>query len=237
VIAGVDSSGGAGLTRDACVLADFGVDVLCTVTAVTAQSNSRVNALHHVPPDFVRAQIAAAFATREIGAIKIGMLGVRATVEAVSEALPSSVPIVLDPVLTASSGGVLLDANGRRAMREKLFPRVTLVTPNLPEAAALLDEDPANTELELIAQAQRLLSLGPRAVLIKGGHAIGEDAVDLLVSRSVPARRVASRRANAIRRGTGCALASAIAAGLASGMMLAEACERAKRYIAAILSG
>jgi hydroxymethylpyrimidine/phosphomethylpyrimidine kinase len=237
VIAGVDSSGGAGLTRDVCVLADFDVDALCAVTAVTAQSNSRVNAVHHMPPEVVGAQIAAAFDTREIGAIKIGMLGVRATVEAVLEALPSRVPIVLDPVLAASSGGVLLDTNGQRTMRERLFPRVTLVTPNVPEAATLLGEDPANTEPELIAQAQRLLALGPRAVLIKGGHAIGEEAVDLLVSGNIPAQRIASRRVNGIRRGLGCTLASAIAAGLASGMSLAEACERAKRYIVTILDG
>jgi hydroxymethylpyrimidine/phosphomethylpyrimidine kinase len=237
VIAGVDSSGGAGLTRDVCVLADFEVDALCAVTAITAQSNSRVNAVHHVPPEAVGAQIAAAFDTREIGAIKIGMLGVRATVEAVSKALPSGVPIVLDPVLAASSGGVLLDTDGRRAMRETLFPRVTLVTPNVPEAAALLGEDPANAELELIAQAQRLLALGPQAVLIKGGHATGEEAVDLLVSGNIAAQRIASRRVNAIRRGMGCALASAIAAGLASGMSLAHACERAKRYIVTILNG
>jgi hydroxymethylpyrimidine/phosphomethylpyrimidine kinase len=237
VIAGVDSSGGAGLTRDVCVLADFEVDALCAVTAVTAQSNSRVNAVHHVPPEVVGAQIAAAFDTREIGAVKIGMLGVRATVEAVSEALPSRVPIVLDPVLAASSGGVLLDADGRTAMRETLFPRVTLVTPNVPEVAALLGEHPANTELELIAQAQRLLALGPRAVLIKGGHAAGEEAADLLVSGNVPVQRIVSLRVQASRRGTGCALASAIAAGLASGMPLAEACERAKRYMVTMLSG
>jgi hydroxymethylpyrimidine/phosphomethylpyrimidine kinase len=237
VIAGVDSSGGAGLTRDVCVLADFEVDALCAVTAVTAQSNSRVHAVHHVPPEVVGAQIAAAFDAREIAAIKIGMLGVRATVEAVSEALPSRVPIVLDPVLAASSGGMLLDADGRRAMRETLFPRVTLVTPNVPEAAALLGEDPANTELELIAQAERLLALGPRAVLIKGGHTAGEEAVDLLVSGNVPVQRIVSLRVQATRRGTGCALASAIAAGLASGRPLAEACERAKRYVVTILRG
>jgi hydroxymethylpyrimidine/phosphomethylpyrimidine kinase len=237
VIAGVDSSGGAGLTHDVCVLADFEVDALCAVTAVTAQSNSCVNAVHHVPPQVVGAQIAAAFDTREIAAIKIGMLGVRATVEAVAEALPSGIPIVLDPVLAASSGGVLLDTDGQRAMREKLFPRVTLVTPNVPEAAILLGEDPANSESGLIAQAQRLLALGPRAVLIKGGHATGEEAVDWLVSGNIPTQRIASPRVSTIRRGTGCALASAIAAGLASGMSLAEACERAKRYIAASLNG
>lgn len=237
VIAGVDSSGGAGLTRDVCVLADFEVDALCAVTAVTAQSNSRVNAVHHVPPEVVGAQIAAACDTREIGAVKIGMLGVRATVEAVSKALPSRVPIVLDPVLAATSGGMLLDPDGRQAMRETLFPRITLVTPNVPEAAALLGEDSANAEFELIAQAERLLTLGPRAVLIKGGHSIGEEAVDLLVSGNIPAQRIVSRRVNAIRRGMGCALASAIAAGLASGVPLAEACERAKRYMVTILSG
>ena len=159
-----------------------------------------------------------------------------ATVEAICEALPARVPIVLDPVLAASSGAVLLDADGRGAMQERLFPRVTLLTPNIPEAAALLGENLASSECELIAQGgPRLLLLGPRAVLLKGGHAAGEEAADLLVSRNVPMRRIAAPRVKAVRRGTGCALASAIAAGLASGTPLAEACERAKRYMVAFL--
>ena len=234
VIAATDSSGGAGLVRDVRVLTDFSIDALCAITAVTAQSDSRVAAVHHVPPEIIRAQIVSAFATRRVDAIKIGMLGTRATVEAVVASLPvdASIPIVLDPVLVSSSGGVLLDAAGRSAMREMLFPRVMLITPNIPEAAALLDEDIAIGEGALVEQAKRLLALGPRAVLIKGGHTEGEDAVDLLVCVDHDLRRIASVRLDATSRGTGCALASAISAGLSQGMPLPEACERAKSYVA-----
>ncbi|MDB6009216.1 MAG: phosphomethylpyrimidine kinase, partial [Gammaproteobacteria bacterium] len=218
VIAATDSSGGAGLTRDVRVLSDFSVDALCVVTAVTAQSDKKVTAVHHVPPDVIRAQIAAALATRQVGAIKIGMLGNRATVEAVVEGLmaggshpggswpseglsvggssPSGsqpgesrlregpshgVPIVVDPVLVSTSGGVLLDAGGRTALTEALFPLATLVTPNVPEAAALLGEALATDEAGLVQQGLRLLGLGSRAILLKGGHADGEDAGDLLI--------------------------------------------------------
>jgi len=238
VIAGTDSIGGAGLTRDVRVLIDFEVDVLCAITAVTAQSNSRVTNVHHVPPEVIRAQIVAAFETRPVGAIKIGMLGTRTTVEAVVESLPcgTAVPIVLDPVLVASSGGVLLDAEGRAAMCKRLFPRATIVTPNIPEAAMLLGEDPTTGERALIAQAQRLLALGPEAVLLKGGHAGGEEAVDLLISANNAVHRIASTRVGAIHRGTGCALASAITAGLVSGTPLVEACQQAKRYVVDMLS-
>lgn len=238
VIAGSDSSGGAGLTRDVRVLNDFGIDVLCAVTAITAQSNSRVSAVHHVTSAVIRAQIIAAFETRPVRAIKIGMLGTRTTVEAVVESLPSgtTVPIVLDPVLVASSGGILLDAEGRAAMRELLFPRTTIVTPNVPEAAILLEEDPVTGELLLIGQAQRLLALGPQAVLLKGGHGDGEEAVDLLISGKNVVQRITSTRVPATHRGTGCALASAIAAGLASGIGRLEACQRAQRYVVKMLS-
>jgi hydroxymethylpyrimidine/phosphomethylpyrimidine kinase len=238
VIAATDSSGGAGLARDVRVLTDFSVDALCAVTAVTAQSDSRVAAVHHVPPGVIRAQILAACETRRVGAIKIGMLGTRATVEAVVESLPPSVavPIVLDPVLVSTSGGVLLDADGRTALLEKLFPLVTIVTPNVPEAAALLDEAPAGSEPVLIQQGQRLLALGPRAVLLKGGHGNGEEAVDLLIARSNVVQRIVSARISATSRGTGCALAAAVAAGLASGVSLVEACQQAKRYVLDMLS-
>jgi hydroxymethylpyrimidine/phosphomethylpyrimidine kinase len=233
VIAATDSSGGAGLSRDVRVLTDLSVDALCAVTAVTAQSDSKVAAVHHIPPEVIRAQILAACEARRVGAIKIGMLGTRATVEAVVESLPpsASVPIVLDPVLVSSSGGVLLDAEGRAAMLARLFPRVTIVTPNVPEAAALLNEAPATGEDALIRQAQRLLAL----VLLKGGHAEGEEAVDLLVSGNGFVHRIVSARVPATSRGTGCALASAIAAGLASGASLLEACQRAKRYVVDML--
>lgn len=238
VIAATDSSGGAGITRDVQVLADFSADALCAITAVTAQSDLRLGGVHHIPPRVIRAQIAAAFETRRIGAIKIGMLGTQATVGAVVDSLTRgvSVPIVLDPVLMSSSGGILLDAGGRDAMRKSLFPRAALVTPNVPEAAALLDADIANSEQELVAQAESLLALGPQAVLIKGGHLGGEEAVDLLVSRDHGLQRVPSLRLRATKRGTGCTLASAIAAGIASGMSLLDACRQAKRYVLSYLA-
>jgi hydroxymethylpyrimidine/phosphomethylpyrimidine kinase len=237
VVAATDSSGGAGITRDVQVLADFSVDARCVITAVTAQSDSRVAAVHHIAPAIIRAQVAAAFETGQVSAIKIGMLGTRASVDAIIDSLPQgvSIPIVLDPVLVSTSGGMLLDAGGRHAMRRNLFPRAALVTPNIPEAAALLDADIASNEDELIEQAQRLLQLGPQAVLIKGGHMSGAEAVDLLVSRTHGSHRIPSPRVRATKRGTGCALASAIAAGIASGMPLLDACGYAKRYVLQML--
>ena len=235
VIAATDSSGGAGLTRDVRVLGDFSVDALCVVTAVTAQSDQKVTGIHHVPPEIVRAQLTAALATRPVGAIKIGMLGTSATVEAVAEALPTSdVPIVLDPVLVSSSGGVLLDDAGRMALIRLLLPRATLVTPNVPEVAALLGETLARDEVELLEQGQRLLQCGSQAVLLKGGHSEGTEAVDLLIS-AIGVRRITSKRVSGSSRGTGCALASAIAAGLAKGKSLAAACEAAKTYVLGML--
>ena len=262
VIAATDSSGGAGLTRDVRVLTDFAVDALCVVTAVTAQSDQKVSAVHHVPPEIIRAQIAAAFATRQIAAIKIGMLGTQATVEVVVAALSvaAGIPIVVDPVLVSTSGGVLLDAGGRATLTGSLFPLAALVTPNVPEAAALLGESVAGDEAGLIQQGEKLLGFGSQAILLKGGHPYasgrysgrneGEDAVDLLISGdaagSFPARgrraselsieRIHSKRMVGSSRGTGCALASGIAAGLATGKSLGEACRAAKRYVFGMLA-
>ena len=230
VIAGSDSSGGAGLVRDVRTLTRLGSHALCAVTAVTAQSDSEVRA---VPPDLVRAQIAAAFATRRVGAIKIGMLGTGAVALAVAASLPprEQVPMVLDPVLLSSSGGVLLEDAGRTALREELLPRATLVTPNVAELASLLGVAAAGTEAELIEQGRALLELGPRSVLVKGGHGGGREAVDLLLLEREPLRRLSAPRSARTLRGTGCALASAIAAGLAAGSSLEDACARAKQHL------
>jgi hydroxymethylpyrimidine/phosphomethylpyrimidine kinase len=271
VIAATDSSGGAGLTRDVRVLTDFAVDALCAVTAVTAQSDKKVSGIHHVPPDVIRAQIAAALATREVGAIKIGMLGTQATVEAVVAGLatsglalggwrPRAIPLIVDPVLVSTSGGVLLDAGGQAALTGSLFPIATLITPNVPEAAALLREAVATDEAGLIRQGERLLGFGSQAILLKGGHwhagpGAGEVAVDLLISGTAAGARpadgrfevgrppgdllidrIASKRVAGSSRGTGCALASAIAAGLASGKPLGEACRAAKNYVLGMLT-
>jgi len=238
VIAGTDSSGGAGLVRDVGTLQDLQVSVRCAVTAVTAQTNTAVVAAHVVPAGIVRAQIAAAFATGAVAAVKVGMLADAATVAAVAEALAAhaSVPLVLDPVLVSSSGGALLDAAGRRALRELLLPRAALLTPNIPEAAALLQDEAAGDEGQMLRQAQQLLALGARAVLLKGGHAAGAECADVLVTHATAAARFAAPRLPGSLRGSGCALASAIAAYLARGLALAAACAEAKRYVSALFA-
>jgi hydroxymethylpyrimidine/phosphomethylpyrimidine kinase len=236
LIAGSDSSGGAGLARDVRTLTRLDTRALCVVTAVTAQSDAKLAAVHVVPATLVEAQMAAALATRPVDAIKIGMLATRATVLAVAAGLPARAPpLVLDPVLASSSGGELLDAAGRSALCALLLPRTTLLTPNIPEAAALLRAGAACSEEELLQQAAALLALGPRAVLLKGGHGSGAEAADLLLATDTLPQWLRSPRIDAARRGTGCALSTAIAAGLAAGLGLTAACEQAKRYVTRLL--
>lgn len=231
VIAGSDSSSGAGLARDLRVLAELRLDAVCAVTAVTAQSDERVHAVHHVPPEIVRAQITAARETRPV-AVKIGMLRTRSTVEAVSEALCGlNVPIVLDPVLASSSGGTLLDEAGRLALHELLLGRVSLLTPNIPEAAVLTGLPPARTERKMADQARLIQALGPEAVLLKGGHGSDEESVDLLLTADGLVARLAAPRWDVSMRGTGCALSTGIAAHLAQGTSLITACRLAKQQL------
>ena len=238
VIAGSDSSGGAGIGRDLRVLSELGAGGACAITAVTAQTHGRLVSVHHIPPKIVRAQIASALESEQVRAIKIGMLGTARTVSAVADSLTArgAIPLVLDPVLLSSSGGVLLDDDGRARMRERLFPLTDLLTPNIPEAASLCGTSPAATREELLAQGRALLAMGPRAVLLKGGHAEAPEAVDLLVTSHAEPQWLASPRLDTRSRGTGCALASAIAAGLAQGSSLEEACRNGKRYVLSMLS-
>lgn len=237
VIAGSDSSGGAGIVRDLQVLADLHVEALCAITAVTAQTHSHVVSVHHVPPEIIRTQIRAALESSVVGAIKIGMLGTGATARAVADSLPrgTAIPIVLDPVLLSSSGGVLLDEGGRAEMCTRLFPLATVLTPNIPEAASLCGTAPAASREGLLEQARALLSMGARAVLLKGGHADGPEAVDLFLTAEGAPQWLASPRLEARCRGTGCALASAIAAALAGGQSVADACRDGKQYVVSIL--
>jgi len=237
VIAGTDSSGGAGLARDVATLTRRGVGSLIAVTAVTAQTDAAVTAVELLPAPLVRAQINAALATRRVAAIKTGMLGNGAIVAAVAGVLPprERVPLVLDPVLAATSGGTLLDEAGRAALVALLLPRATLLTPNIPEAAQLLDATPATSAAEIIEQGRALCALGAAAVLVKGGHDSGPLAIDWLVARAGSVQRLAAPRLATSRRGTGCALASAIAAGLAAGVALELACERAKAHVTELL--
>ena len=238
VIAGTDSSGGAGLACDVATLARFGVEALAAVTAVTAQTDGEVRAVELMPPPLVSAQITAALATRRAAAVKIGMLGSRAIVETIAAALPARevVPLVLDPVLAATSGAALLDAAGRAALSALLLPRATLLTPNIPEAAMLLGAERASSAEEIIEQGRALCARGAIAVLIKGGHASGALATDWLVTQAGEVHELCAPRLAASRRGTGCALASAIAAGLAGRLPLAAACQRAKEHVTELLS-
>lgn len=233
VIAGTDSSGGAGLVRDVQVITDLGAHAACVVTAVTAQTNNQVEATYVQPADLVRQQLSAALRSGEIAAIKIGMLGDATIVRAVMDELPDRqrIPIVLDPVLASSSGASLLDADGISLLRDRLLPRCTVITPNLIEAALLLDRKIASTDEEHSRQAEALLALGAEHVLLKGGHGSGTDATDVLTSRGRPASLLRSARLGTTMRGTGCALSSAIAALLAAGVAIEPACRRAKAYV------
>lgn len=233
VIAGTDSSGGAGLVRDVQVITDFGIRAACAVTAVTAQTHSQVEATCLLAPDVVSRQLRAALGSNPVGAIKIGMLGSSAILRAVLDELPdrAAVPIIVDPVLSSSSGAALLDAEGVMLMRDHLLPRSTLATPNLIEAAVVLGREVASTSAEQAIQAQELLRFGSKHVLLKGGHGLESEAVDVLVTQSDAPVYLRSKRLSASMRGTGCALSSAIAALLATGTSMESACRQAKAYV------
>jgi hydroxymethylpyrimidine/phosphomethylpyrimidine kinase len=232
-IAGSDSSGGAGIQADLKTFSALGVYGASVIAALTAQNTQGVSAIHDVPPDFITAQIDAVFSDLAVDAVKIGMLSTPAAIEAVAEGLDryGQKKIVLDPVMVAATGARLLVPEAVETLKRRLFPRARLITPNLPEAAALLDIEVATNEAEMHAQADRLLALGAQAVLIKGGHGSGTESVDLLVERAGIARFVASRIATENSHGSGCTLSAAIAAGLAKGAALGDAVGAAKDFI------
>ncbi|HIP80668.1 MAG TPA: hydroxymethylpyrimidine/phosphomethylpyrimidine kinase, partial [Kiloniellaceae bacterium] len=217
VIAGSDSSGGAGLARDIATITALGGSVRPVVTAVTAQTDGRVTAIEQMPASLVAAQLEAALETGPAGAVKIGMLGAARAVEAVAAVLSAwpRLPLVLDPVLASSSGVELLDPAGRDAMKQELFPLAEILTPNLPEAAQLTGLPAASTAAEIANQARALLACGPHAVLMKGGHAAGAEAVDRLFAADGSVSCFTAPRTPISLRGTGCTLASALAAALA----------------------
>jgi hydroxymethylpyrimidine/phosphomethylpyrimidine kinase len=232
-IAGSDSGGGAGIQADLKTFGALGVYGACVVTALTAQNTRGVTAIHDVPGDFIAAQIDAVFSDLAVDAVKIGMLSQVATIAAVAHGLDrhAQTTVVLDPVMVAASGDRLLSPQAVDILRRVLIPRALVVTPNLPEAAALLDTAPAAGEDAMRDQAERLLALGCRAVLIKGGHGSGPESVDLLVGPDAVLRLAAPRIATNNTHGTGCTLSSAIAAGLAKGQALPEAVRAAKDYV------
>ncbi|HEY2227639.1 MAG TPA: bifunctional hydroxymethylpyrimidine kinase/phosphomethylpyrimidine kinase [Xanthobacteraceae bacterium] len=237
-IAGSDSGGGAGLQGDLKTFSALGVYGASVVTALTAQNTAGVTAIHDVPADFVAAQMDAVFSDLQVGAAKIGMLSQPATIRAVAAGLDRwrQTRVVLDPVMVASSGDRLLAPDAIEVLKRELIPRAFVLTPNLPEAAALVGTPEAQTEDEMRAQAQALLGLGAQAVLIKGGHGKGQSSVDLLVDRNgtvaLPLTRLATRNTH----GTGCAFSAAIAAGLAKSMDMLEATRAAKAYVHAAIA-
>jgi hydroxymethylpyrimidine/phosphomethylpyrimidine kinase len=236
-IAGSDSGAGAGIQADLKTFAALGVYGVSVITAVTAQNTRGVAAIHQVPADIIAAQFDAVFSDFKIAAAKIGMLGDAAAIEAVAAGLARYRPrsIVLDPVLAASSGEKLLPAEALGALR-KLVCSAHVITPNLAEAAALLSAPIAHDETEMRAQAEKLLTLGAGAVLIKGGHLDGAESVDLLVEPDDYVRYAAPRIATQNTHGTGCTLSAAIAAGLAKGLALPDAVRGAKAYVSAAIA-
>jgi hydroxymethylpyrimidine/phosphomethylpyrimidine kinase len=232
-IAGSDSSGGAGIQADLKTFSALGVYGASVITALTAQNTQGVRAIHDVPAEFVTSQIDAVFSDLDVDAVKIGMLSRAATIEAVAGGIERHrmKNVVLDPVMIATSGDRLLHSDAIDALRQLLLPRAHVITPNLPEAAVLLDAPVAKDESEMRVQAQRLLALGATAVLIKGGHGSGAESVDLLVDSNGVARFAAPRNATRNTHGTGCTLSSAIAAELSKGRTLPDAVKAAKAFV------
>lgn len=237
-IAGSDSSGGAGIQADLKTFAALGVYGASAITALTAQNTKGVTGIHAVPAAFVTAQIDAVFSDLDVGAVKIGMVAQAESIDAIASALSRWKPghIVLDPVMVATSGDRLLAAEAVEALRTKLMPLASVITPNLPEAAALLDEPIAKSEAEIESQGRRLLGLGCRAVLIKGGHGEGNESIDYLVSADKTIALAAPRVATQNTHGTGCSLSSAVAASLAKGEDLETAVRNAKSWISAAIA-
>ena len=232
-VAGSDSSGGAGIQADLKTFSAFGVYGASVITALTAQNTRGVQGIHAVPAGFVAAQLDSVLSDLDVAAVKTGMLADAQIVEAVAHAMRAApgMPLIVDPVMVATSGDVLLAPEAVAALKRDLIPLATLITPNLKEAAILLGTSEAEGEAEMLDQSRALLGLGCRAVLLKGGHAQGEAAVDLLADATGTERLALARLDTPHTHGTGCTLSAAVAALLARGATLAEAVRRAKAYV------
>jgi hydroxymethylpyrimidine/phosphomethylpyrimidine kinase len=232
-IAGSDSGGGAGIQADLKTFSALGVYGASVIAALTAQNTKGVSGIFDVSPEFVRAQMDAVYSDLKVSATKIGMLARAEVIEAVAEGLVrhKAKNIVLDPVMVASSGDLLLKPDAIETLKKKLIPLALIVTPNLAEAAALSGEAVAKDETAMARQGEAILQFGAKSVLVKGGHFDSAQATDLLVDKD-GIRRFAARRIDSKNtHGTGCTLSSAIAAGLALGMPLVDAVALAKKYV------
>ncbi len=235
-IAGSDPSGGAGIQADIKAISANGGYAMAAITALTAQNTQGVSGVQMIEPAFVAQQIAALRADIRIDAVKIGMLGTSDMVATVFAALSGlDAPVVLDPVMVAKSGDRLLRAEAVTALRDALG-MAQVITPNLPEAADLLGRPEAGSEPEMEVQARMLLALGPKAVLLKGGHLPGAACPDLLATAEGMLWLPGPRHVTGRRHGTGCTLSSALATCLGHGMTLAQAATAAKAYVARAIS-
>ncbi len=232
-IAGSDSGGGAGIQADLKAMSALGVFGASVITAVTAQNTRAVTAVHGVPLDLIAAQIDTVLSDLDVRAIKIGMLATPEIIGTVAQGIMAfDGPVVLDPVMIAKSGDALLANDAVLTLRDVLLPRATILTPNLPEAGCLLEQDSAGSLAEMIEQGKALCALGAGAVLMKGGHGSGDICHDLLIGeKGVIAEFQAPRQVTKNTHGTGCTLSSSIAAGLASGLALTDAVAQAHEYL------
>ncbi len=232
IIAGSDSGGGAGIQADIKAVTALDAFAMTAITALTAQNTLGVQGVHPVPVDFLRLQIRSVADDLGVDAVKTGMLGDAATIDAVVDELTRlpNVPVVVDPVMVAKGGHKLLADAAVDHLRRTLLPRATVLTPNLPEAELLTGMTIA-TEADMHRAARMLLSFGTPAVLLKGGHLDSPDVVDLLATAEGGQEFRSERLHTRHTHGTGCTLASAIAAGLAQGMTLPAAVDRARRYV------
>ncbi len=235
IIAGSDSGGGAGIQADIKAVTALDGFAMTAITALTAQDTTGVHGVVGIEPNFIRQQMEVVLADLGADAIKTGMLHSAEVINAVVATLRSAapeVPLVVDPVMVAKGGHRLLQESAERVLLERLLPRATLVTPNLPEAAALVGFSIAD-ESDMARAGRAVLGLGPKAVLVKGGHLEDgrSEVVDLLVTADGATRFSHPRIATRSTHGTGCTLASAIACGLAQGLSLPEAVARARDYV------
>lgn len=232
-IAGSDPSGGAGIQADLKAFSALGAYGCAVLTALTAQNTQGVTGVHHVPGDFVRAQLDTLFADVRIDALKIGMVDTAEVAHAIADLLEQAeVPtVVLDPVMVSKSGHRLLQADAVAALKERLLPLATVLTPNLPEAADLLDTPEARSHEEMESQVTGLLPLGPRSVLLKGGHLEGETSSDLFFDGETLTVLEAPRRLTRNTHGTGCTLSASIAALAPRADSSLDAVRGAKEYL------
>jgi hydroxymethylpyrimidine/phosphomethylpyrimidine kinase len=241
-IAGSDSGGGAGIQADLKAFANLGVHGASAITAITAQNTVEVSAVHLIPPEVVLAQIRAVVSDLGVDAVKVGMLGGERLIAAVAQALdelPRAVPIVVDPVMVAESGARLLPGEAQAALIGEILPRAAVLTPNLPEARVLLGlpEGAAESDLEIEQMARGILAMGPRAVVLTGGHRAS--ASDLLIDSTHEEQAIwieGPRHPDGAAHGSGCTHSSTLAAALARGFDLERAARIARKVAAAAVA-